>query len=152
MPCWRLSITTLPLPLTLTLALARGCNRDRDRMIRRRRRSRLNTSFDRPTCALFPSALSEQLPQTFGRLEARRPHRQDACATNALWPCTHHERLITVPAHYGFFPSPGRRRCFLCDGPVFHVLRETSDRSDAGSSEGTTRSSKGLVEWGRTTF
>jgi hypothetical protein len=80
MPCRRLSITTLPLPLTLT----RGRNRDCDRMIRRAPRSRLKALFDRPTCALFPSALCEQLPQAFGRLEARRPHRQDACATTAL--------------------------------------------------------------------
>ena len=53
-----------------------------------------------------------------------------------------------MPAHYGFLPSPGHPRRFLCDGPVFHVLRETSDRTNAGSSEGTTRSRKGLVEGG----
>jgi hypothetical protein len=148
MPCRRLSITTLPLPLTLT----RGCNRDCDRMIRRARRSRLEASFDRPTCALFPSALCEQLPQAFGRLEARRPHRQDACATNAVSPCTRDERLITVPAHYGFFPSPGHRCCFPRHHPVFYVLRKTSTRPDAGSAAGTTRSGKGLVECGRATL
>ena len=75
-----------------------------------------------------------------------------SAATTALWPCTRHERLITVPAHYGFFPSPGRRRRFVLHLSVFYILRKASDRPDAGSPEGTTRSSKGLVECGRTTF
>jgi hypothetical protein len=32
----------------------------------------------------FGALRRKQLPRTFGRLEARRPHRQDACATDAL--------------------------------------------------------------------
>src|SRR5207249_10259572 len=72
--------------------------------------------------------------------------------TNAVSPCTRHRRLITVPAHYGFFRSPGRRRCFALPLSVFYILRKASPWTDAGKSEGTTRSSKGLVECSRTTF
>ena len=65
--------------------------------------------------------------------------------SNALSPCTGDERLITVPAYYGFLHSSGHPRCFLYDGSVFHVLRETSDRSDAGGTTRAAGSDKRMV-------
>jgi hypothetical protein len=85
--------------------------------------------------------------------------RQERMAfdTNALQlgrfhSCTQHQRLITVPAQYGFFLPPRRHWCFARHAPALRILRKAPDWSDAGSSARTTRSCKSLVKCGRTTF
>src|SRR5438093_11764518 len=47
-------------------------------------------------------------------------------------PCARHRRLITVAAHYGSLPSPGRPRCCARHASLLHVVRKTSARPDAG--------------------
>src|SRR6266480_5405676 len=67
-------------------------------------------------------------------------------------PCTRHQRLITVPAHYGFFPPPGRDCCFSRHPAVLYIVRKASARPDAGGPAGTARSSKSMVGGDREKF
>lgn len=106
----------------------------------------LNTSFERG-CAMFPSAFCN--PSSCRKPSAgwkpTGPTGKMPVRPTRFHSCTQHQRLITVPAHYGFFPSPGRRCCFALHLSVFYILRKASDWSDAGSPTRTARSSKGLV-------
>ena len=62
--------------------------------------------------------------------------------TIALSSCTRHQRLITVPAHYGSFPPPQRHCCCPLHAALLHILRETSARPNARSPARTKRSCK----------
>lgn len=85
------------------------------------------------------------------RRAARQSERAGASESNALQlgrfhSCTQHQRLITVPAQYGFFLPPRRHFCFVRHAAVLRILRKASGWSDAGSSARAARSgNKSLV-------
>src|SRR5437762_10972621 len=90
---------------------------------------------------------SNSMPASFNLVVAGLV-RQERMAfdTNALQlgrfhSCTQHQRLITVPAQYGFLLPPKRHFCFVRHAAVLRILRKASARSDAGSTAGTARSS-----------
>src|SRR5947207_5858994 len=97
-----------------------------------------------PLCRRFATKCPGETP--------KRPNRQDACATNSLSPCMRTERLITVPTHYGFFPSRGCRGCCAVHSPVVHILRKTSHRAVARRSAGAAGSGKKNGRGGKKRF